>query len=255
MLPSTTPVFVSVSEPAARAIPKSTTLTRPSGSSITFPGLMSRWIRPRVWAAASARAMSTATATASAGGIGPSRWSRSASVSPSTSSVTMKWVPSSDPLSNTATTFGWLNPAAARASRRNRSTNSRSRSNGGAKTLIATWRPSCRSSPWWTRAIPPWPSTGPSSYRSARTCPSTPLVCCTDLGLPTGPRPHAWRLAGRPARPPVPLPSPTPENPPLEVLARRHPAESTFEGRAPPVRKGAGAPRASGRCRPPSTGS
>ena len=63
MLPSTTPVFVSVSEPAARAIPKSTTLTRPSGSSITFPGLMSRWIRPRSCAAASARAMSTATAT------------------------------------------------------------------------------------------------------------------------------------------------------------------------------------------------
>ena len=80
---------VSVSEPVAWAIPKSRTFTAPSGVSITFPGFTSRWITPRSCAAARARATSTPIATASSAGSGPSRRIRSASVSPSTSSVTM----------------------------------------------------------------------------------------------------------------------------------------------------------------------
>ena len=51
---------------SARAMPKSTTLTRPSRPISTLPGFTSRWTMPRAWAAARARA----TAAGDPGGLG-----------------------------------------------------------------------------------------------------------------------------------------------------------------------------------------
>jgi len=72
--------------PVARARPKSMSLA-PDFVSITFPGFMSRWITPARWARSSASAICTPSLRISAGASGPFA-SRSASVSPSTSSIT-----------------------------------------------------------------------------------------------------------------------------------------------------------------------
>ncbi len=50
-MPTTAAVWVIVDEASliARAIPKSITLTSPLGVSMTFPGLMSRWMMPARW--------------------------------------------------------------------------------------------------------------------------------------------------------------------------------------------------------------
>ena len=42
-------VIVELASETARAIPKSITFTSPDGVSITFPGLMSRWMIPVRW--------------------------------------------------------------------------------------------------------------------------------------------------------------------------------------------------------------
>ena len=58
-----------VSGPATRrAMPKSITFTRPSRVTMMFAGLMSRWITPWAWAAASASATFSAISAALAGG-------------------------------------------------------------------------------------------------------------------------------------------------------------------------------------------
>ena len=63
------PVSV-MSEAPARAIPKSVTLTRPSSSTITLCGLMSRWMTPRLWAKRAARRIWIVMSTARAGSSG-----------------------------------------------------------------------------------------------------------------------------------------------------------------------------------------
>ena len=59
----------SIGVAAARAIPKSSTFTRPSSPIITLSGLMSRCTRPRSWAAPSAAATSRSQETRRSTGI------------------------------------------------------------------------------------------------------------------------------------------------------------------------------------------
>ena len=54
-VPMIEPVCVMSEAPAARAMPKSVTLARPSSSTMTLWGLMSRWMIPRRWAKRAAR--------------------------------------------------------------------------------------------------------------------------------------------------------------------------------------------------------
>ncbi len=84
---SSTPVCpVTGCGPAGAAMPKSSTFA-PVSVSITFAGLMSRCTTPMRCAAASAPATCPAVRTASGQASGPPA-SRSASVCPSTSSIT-----------------------------------------------------------------------------------------------------------------------------------------------------------------------
>ena len=78
---------------ASFANPKSSTLTVPSGRTLMFAGFRSRWMMPCACAASSASAICRAMGSASSIGIGPCAI-RSASVSPSTSSMTRAEVPS-----------------------------------------------------------------------------------------------------------------------------------------------------------------
>ena len=141
-----------------RAMPKSVTFTSPRGSSMMLPGLMSRWITPRACAASSARSTSIAMSIARSGRMRPPPARISASVRPSTYSITMKCTPSSEPVSKTETMFGWVMLAAACASRRNRCTKLSSSAYWGARTFTATVRPSTVSVPRKTLAMPPRPS-------------------------------------------------------------------------------------------------
>ena len=77
-----------VSVVTALASPKSATFTRPSSAMRTFSGLMSRWITPARWAAASADTTGSSRASAWAGGIGASVRITSRRVWPGTSSMT-----------------------------------------------------------------------------------------------------------------------------------------------------------------------
>ena len=75
----------------ARAMPKSATLTVPSGVMSTLPGLTSRWITPPLrWANPRAAAMSDAISAERSGSTRPCAWISSARLSPSTYSITMK---------------------------------------------------------------------------------------------------------------------------------------------------------------------
>ena len=91
------PVRVRVAELAALAMPKSVTLARSPGPMRMFPGLTSRWTSRWAWAAARARATCSPSAKASLQGSRPRAAIRSARVSPSTSSITMKALPPSSP--------------------------------------------------------------------------------------------------------------------------------------------------------------
>jgi hypothetical protein len=68
------------------ATPKSSTLTTPSGRTMTFSGLMSRWTIPAACAATSAPTTGTARSSASGTASAP-RETRARSVSPSTHSI------------------------------------------------------------------------------------------------------------------------------------------------------------------------
>src|SRR5918994_3540209 len=151
-----------------RAMPKSVTFTSPRGSSMMLPGLMSRWITPCAWAASSARHTSIAMSIARSGRMRPPPARISASVRPSTYSITMKCTPSSDPVSNTETMCGCPMLAAACASRRNRWTKPASSTNCGARTFTATVRPRTVSLPRKTLAMPPRPSSRSTRYRPPR---------------------------------------------------------------------------------------
>ena len=83
------PGSVSTDSESARAIPKSATFTRPSRVTRMFPGLTSRWTKPRSCAAASARAAWATSRAAARGGSAPLRRMIVARSSPSTSSMTM----------------------------------------------------------------------------------------------------------------------------------------------------------------------
>src|SRR5512132_3635065 len=149
-------------------MPKSVTFTSPRGLSMMLPGLMSRWITPCAWAASSARHTSIAMSIARSGRMRPPPARISASVRPSTYSITMKWTPSSEPVSNTETMCGCPMLAAACASRRNRITKPSSSANCGARTFTATVRPSTVSVPRKTLAMPPRPSSRSTRYRPPR---------------------------------------------------------------------------------------
>jgi hypothetical protein len=142
----TAPVWVRLSSVfMARAMPKSVTLTSPSGVMRMLPGFTSRCTTP--WRCAKASAAAT-PAPMVAIWRGDGRWgSRSTAESgrPWTYSMTMKYDPSSSPQSNTGTMLGWDRLAAAWASRRNRSTKVRSTESSGNSTLSATGRSSWRS--------------------------------------------------------------------------------------------------------------
>ena len=78
---------------SAFARPKSSTFTTPSGRSLMLAGLRSRWMMPCSCAASRASAICLAMGSASSTGIAP--WAiRSASVGPSTSSMTRALAPS-----------------------------------------------------------------------------------------------------------------------------------------------------------------
>ena len=87
-MPMIEPVSV-MSEAPARAIPKSVTFARPSWSTITLCGLMSRCTTPRRWAKRAAFRICSTMSTASAGSSAP--WSRTTSfrLRPSSSSIAM----------------------------------------------------------------------------------------------------------------------------------------------------------------------
>ena len=78
---------------SAFAKPKSSTFTVPSGRTFTLAGLRSRWMMPCSCAASSASAICLAMGSASSMGIAPCAM-RSASVGPSTSSMTRAFDPS-----------------------------------------------------------------------------------------------------------------------------------------------------------------
>ncbi len=75
-------------------MPKSTSLTRPPGVTMTLAGLTSRWTIPLAWAAARPSAIWAAIDTASARGRGP-RSIFFLSVSPSQKAMAMNSRPSS----------------------------------------------------------------------------------------------------------------------------------------------------------------
>src|SRR4051794_23282243 len=102
---------------------------------------------------------------------------RCASVGPSTYSMISRTAPSSVVASYSVTTWGWLNDAATRISRRKRG--AMSSDDSGCRRLIATRRPSSQSSARNTDAIAPEPSRRIIRKRSAtrRDSGDTPSIC------------------------------------------------------------------------------
>jgi hypothetical protein len=171
-VPATTPDWVRLASSAARARPKSVSLTRAGlPSRRMLAGLTSRWTIPRACAAASPRAVAMATRRTSASGRGPAL-SRASRDGPATYGITRKGSPLTSPTAWMATTQSSLMPAAARASRRNRCRAEARPASGGAITLTATTRPSVGSNALSTTPMPPRPTTASTSYSPSR--PSAP---------------------------------------------------------------------------------
>ena len=164
-----------------RARPKSITLTWFARVIRMLPGFRSRCTTFAAWAAPSASATSRAYATASAAGRTP-RAMRSASGSPSTSSITRKSTPSIVSKSWTVAMAGWLSRDSDSASRRKRRRAASSASRPGPSTLMATSRSSRES---WARQaspIPPAPIRPSTRYRpSSRSIRSIGLSCRISL--------------------------------------------------------------------------
>ena len=89
-VPTTMPVRVSGTAEAALAMPKSVTLTTPSAVTMRLPGLMSRWISPRLWMACRPTAAWAIRSSAMTSGRVRCRARMSARDSPWTYSMTMK---------------------------------------------------------------------------------------------------------------------------------------------------------------------
>src|SRR6056297_2279519 len=86
--------------------------------------------------------------------------------------------------------FGWFNAAALCASRRKRAWKLGSFARSGRRILMATRRPSRRSRPSCTSAIPPRPITPPTWYRSPSILPGSSVSTCSpSVRLPRSQRP------------------------------------------------------------------
>ena len=161
--PTSSPVPVMVSSPAARAMPKSVSFTRPSVPSRMLPGLTSRWVIPAACAASSAPRTARPTVATRSGCSGPSSLITSASDRDGTSSMTTQGRASSSSTSKRVTTLGWPSRAIARASRSVRSQltarSSGDRLPGSTTSFTATVRRRKVSSASHTAPIAPRPST------------------------------------------------------------------------------------------------
>ncbi len=144
-------------------MPKSTTFTPPSSVIMMLPGLMSRCTSPAACATSSASQTAAAIPTARSTGSGPPWASSALSERPRISSMTMYGEPSSMPESKTMAIRGCTSIAACCASRPNRSANRGSSASPPFSTLTATGRPSTRSTPCHTVAMPPTPRLPTSS--------------------------------------------------------------------------------------------
>src|SRR6266542_4138324 len=114
--------------------------------------------------------------------------------------MTMKWTPSSVPVSYTETRLVWFRRAADWASRRNRATKFASPAYWGERTFTATGRPRTVSVPLNTVAMPPRPSSDSTRYRPPRSiCAVTwsfvrsLMQCSLHDGLGDGSGHHAAR--------------------------------------------------------------
>ena len=212
-MPRNAPVRVrSASEPSSDFDrPKSPTLTRPSASRKQFDGLTSRWITPSLCASWSPSITSRILRTASPCGSGPSRSTRSLSVWPGISSMTMNGRPSAWSAARTKTHRGCAMALASRPSWRNRSTAVARRGELGRDQLQGDPAP---------RGRPPRPR-GPTPSPPARAC-----------GSADSPRPS-------PARPPAPRRGPGGRRP--RRSSRRvgsRPSRPTRGRSAPDARRG-----------------
>ena len=127
------------------ASPKSSTLSRPSGVSITFSGFRSRCRIP--WRCAAATASVSPIASDRKRSVAKPRAGIALlSVSPSTYSIVRKRIPSASSIECSITMPGWLSEATARASRSKRWSFSLCEAVSGGSTLSATRRPSRGSS-------------------------------------------------------------------------------------------------------------
>ncbi len=92
-MPITSPVWVNVAEPMARAMPKSVIFTWPSGVTRMFAGFTSRCTTPAACATARASAIWSPSSLACSGSMSRPCAISSASGRPSTSSITRYGVP------------------------------------------------------------------------------------------------------------------------------------------------------------------
>src|SRR5262245_25728331 len=149
------------------ARPKSSTFTVPSGRTWMLAGFRSRWMIPRSCAASSASAICFAIGNASTKGTAPCAI-RSASVGPSTNSITSAMVPSDFSTPWICATLGWFNAARTSASRWKRARRSGSAATICGRTLMATWRLRFVSVARYTSPIPPTPIWAVTSYGPRR---------------------------------------------------------------------------------------
>ncbi len=139
------------------ASPKSRIFAWPRALTKMLAGLRSRWTIPFACADSSASATWIPRSRSGPVSKGPFRI-RSASVSPSSSSMAMKCWPSCWSISWTVQIPGWLRAEAARASRWKRSSDAASCAMSAGRNLSATCRPSFVSSASYTTPMPPLPS-------------------------------------------------------------------------------------------------
>ena len=165
---------------------------------------------PAACALASPSATCAATPGSCARASGPRR-SSSRRVFPSTSSIAMKAVSPSRPISWIVTMLGWFSAEAARASCSNRASRSRSCASASGRTFSATSRPRRVSRARKTSPMPPAPRGARTSYAprrvpAERVMGVAPPILCGKLAAPvTKPRmPAAYlgdhRLQVREAR-------------------------------------------------------
>jgi len=140
---------------AARANPKSITITRPSLPTITLSGLKSRCTRPARCAAHSPRPARTKMSTISC--HVRSSASHSRSVPPSMNSIATNTWSSTVPTSCTVMTLAWVNRAIALASRSSRRRRIEVMSSVADSSLSASLRSSSGSYAAYTTPIPPTP--------------------------------------------------------------------------------------------------